>query len=182
LSIKHAILGLLTGGPLHGYGLKSAYEQHLVPGATLNIGQVYPALDKLESDGQVTVEVVAGSQRPDRKVYTITDAGRRELQVWLAAPSRQEADPRNETYLKLMLTWRLSRQSPGSVDPFAVIDGERRACLARLHELTAARATAEREGAGLPTLLLLDLAIFRLKAFHDWLDRCEEAFREGDGS
>jgi DNA-binding PadR family transcriptional regulator len=180
LSIKHAILGLLTGGPLHGYGLKSAYEEHLVPGATLNIGQVYPALDKLQQDGQVTVEVIPQSERPDRKVYTLTDAGRRELDEWLKAPSRQETDPRNETYLKLMLAWRLSRQAPGSIDPFAVIDAERRACLARLHELTAARARAEKDRDGLPTLLLLDLAIVRLDAFHRWLDRCEEAFRQGE--
>jgi DNA-binding PadR family transcriptional regulator len=182
LSIKHAILGLLTGGPLHGYGLKSAYEEHLVPGATLNIGQVYPALDKLQTDGQVTVEVVAQSERPDRKVYTITDAGRKELQEWLAAPSRQEVDPRNETYLKLMLAWRLSRQSPGSADPFAILDSERRACLSRLSEFGAARAKAEKDGEGLPALLLLDLTIRRLNAFQEWLEHCEEAFRRGDQS
>ena len=177
MSIKHAILGLLTGGPLHGYGLKSAYEEHLVPGVTLNIGQVYPALHKLPTDGLATVVVVAGTARPDRKVYTITDAGRQELREWLSALSRQETDPRNETYLKLMLAWRLSRQAPGSVDPFAILDAERSACQARLHELTQARARAERDGAGLPTLLLLDLAVLRLNAFHQWLERCEESFR-----
>jgi DNA-binding PadR family transcriptional regulator len=182
LSIKHAILGLLTGGPLHGYGLKSAYEEHLAPGTTLNIGQVYPALDKLQNEGQVTVEVVAGQERPDRKVYTITDAGRKELQEWLAAPSRPEADPRKETYLKLMLARRLSRQSPGSADPFAILDAERRACMSRLHELSAARAKAEKDRDSLPTLLLLDLDVLRLNAFHQWLDRCDEAFRRGDQS
>jgi DNA-binding PadR family transcriptional regulator len=179
LSIKHAILGLLTSGPQHGYALKAAYEGQLVPGATLNIGQVYPALEKLQQDGQVTVEVVAQSERPDRKVYTITESGRRELHDWLNAPSKQETDPRNETYLKLMLAWRLSQQSPGSVDPLDVVDAERRACLSRLHELTTLRAREEKQGSALPTLLLLDLAIFRLNAFHQWLERCEESFRGG---
>lgn len=179
MSIKHAILGLLSGGPLHGYGLKAAYEEHLVPGATLNIGQVYPALEKLQNDGQVTVEVVAQSERPDRKVYTLTDAGRHELETWLDTPSRPDVDLRNETYLKLMLAWRLSQIAPGSVDPLVVVDTERRSCLARLHELTAARARAEKEKAALPTLLLLDLAVLRLNALHQWLDRCEESFRQG---
>src|SRR6516165_12797458 len=47
LSIKHAILGLLAGGPLHGYDLKTAYEGDLVPAAQLNFGQVYTTLDRL---------------------------------------------------------------------------------------------------------------------------------------
>jgi DNA-binding PadR family transcriptional regulator len=180
LSIKHAILGLLAEGPLHGYGLKAAYEAELVPGSTLNIGQVYPALDRLQADGHVTVEVVSQSERPDRKVYTITDAGRQELARWLDAPSKPELDLRNETYLKLMLAWRLSRRGQG-VDAIRVLDGERRECLRRLHELSEARARAEREGGAAPTLLL-DLAILRLNAFHQWLDRCEEMFRApGEG-
>jgi DNA-binding PadR family transcriptional regulator len=179
LSIKHAILGLLAEGPLHGYGLKAAYEEQLVPGATLNIGQVYPALEKLQQDGHVTAEVVPQSERPDRKVYTLTEAGRRELQSWLASPARPEVDLRNEMYLKLMLAWRMSRQKPGSADPLAVVDAERRVCLQRLHELTAARARAEKEAAALPALLLLDLAILRLNAFHQWLDRCDEQMRQG---
>jgi len=130
LSIKHAILGLLTGGPLNGYELKSAYEEHLVPGATLHIGQVYPP-GQAPAERQVTVEVVAQSERPDRKVYTLTDAGCRELDGWLKAPRAKEADPRNETYLKLNARLRPQPQAPGSVDPFAVIDARTAACLSR---------------------------------------------------
>src|SRR5262249_51925131 len=122
-------------------------------------------------------EVVSQSERPDRKVYTITDAGRQELERWLAAPTKLELDLRNETYLKLMLAWRLSRRGQG-VDAVRVLDGERRECLKQLHQLSEARAQAEREGV-VPTMLLLDLAILRLGAFHQWLDRCEEQFRAG---
>src|SRR5205823_328639 len=65
LSIKHAILGLLAGGPLHGYDLKAAYESDLVPAARLNYGQVYTTLDRLHRDGLVVPEVVSQSERPD---------------------------------------------------------------------------------------------------------------------
>jgi len=177
VSIKHAILGLLADGPLHGYGLKAAYEGELVPGASLNIGQVYPALDRLQADGHVTVEVVSQTERPDRKVYTLTEAGRKELRSWLSTPGRVEVDLRNETFLKLMLAWRLSRWPGSTVDALAILDAERRVCLDRLHELTQARAREEKEQARGETLLLLELAILRLEAFHKWLDRCEETFR-----
>ena len=179
MSIRHAILGLLSAGPLHGYGLKAAYEEHLVPGASLNIGQVYPALERLLQDGLVTGEVVPQSERPDRRVYTITEAGRRELDGLLRTPSRPEVDLRNETYLKLMLAWRSNREAPGSIDPLAVVAAERRVVLEHLHELATTRARSEKDSAALPTLLLLDLAILRPNAFQQWLDRCEEQFDKG---
>jgi DNA-binding PadR family transcriptional regulator len=176
---------------LHGYGLKAAYEGDLVPGVALNIGQVYPALDRLQAEGHVTVEVVRQSERPDRKVYTLTDAGRRELEAWLGSPSRPDLDLRNETFLKLMLAWRLRRAAgrgahpgagrngaaPVTADPMQVLDAERRACRERLHEVSDHRARAEAEGAALATLLLLDLAVLRLNAFHQWLGHCEEMLR-----
>ena len=180
MSVKHAMLGLLVDGPLHGYGLKAAYEKELVPGTVLNIGQVYQALDKLEPEGLVTVEVVPQSERPDRKVYTLTTAGQQELQTWLATPSERGLELRNESFLKLMLAWRLRRGKGVAIDPVAVLDGERGVCLGHLHELTAARAKAEKDGA-LGTRALLELAIHRLTAFHGWLERVEEMMRAAEG-
>jgi hypothetical protein len=114
-------------------------------------------------------------------VYTLTEEGRKELESWLRTPARLDLDLRNETYLKLMLAWRLSRTERGraafSLDPFALLDRERRTVRERLHEVTEHRARAEKEGASVPTLLMLDLAILRLDAFHQWLDRCEQMFR-----
>lgn len=177
MSIKHAILGLLVEGPLHGYGLKAAYEKELVPGAVLNIGQVYQALDKLEPERHVTVEVVPQSERPDRKVYTLTASGRQELERWLGMPSERGLELRNESFLKLVLAWRL--RSRLGVDPVAILDAERRVCLDHLHDLTDARARAEKDGAALPALVLLELATQRLTAFHQWLERVEEMLRAG---
>jgi DNA-binding PadR family transcriptional regulator len=169
MSIKHAILGLLAGGPRHGYDLKLAYEEEVAPSTSLNFGQVYTTLERLERDGLVRPEVVPQDVRPDKKVYALTEAGRKVLRGWLAAPTRQDLDLRNEAFLKLMLARRLP-----DADPLAVLANERRECMERLHEVTGARDQAEKEGSGTATLLLLDLAILRLEAFLKWLDRCEE--------
>jgi DNA-binding PadR family transcriptional regulator len=169
MSIKHAILGLLAGGPAHGYALKAAFERDVAPAASLNYGQVYTTLERLERDRLVTPETVAQEKQPDKQVYALTAAGRKELREWLATPTKHDLDLRNETYLKLMLARRL----PGA-DPLAVVAVERRASFERLHEAAGARARAEREGQPVATLLLLDLAVLRLEAFLKWLDRCEE--------
>ncbi|MCZ6683176.1 MAG: PadR family transcriptional regulator [Planctomycetota bacterium] len=175
LSMQNAILGLLASGPVHGYELRTAYEDQLVPRAKLNFGQVYTTLERLQRNGLVQNEVVNQSARPDKKVYRLTDDGRRRLYDWLKKPSKFDLDLRNETFVKLMLTRRLA-----GADAFETLAVERRECLERLHEITQARAKAAEQKAPLRTVLLLDLAVFRLEAFAKWLDRCEELFREED--
>jgi len=170
MSIKHAILGLLAGGPAHGYALKAAFED-VAPTTSLNYGQVYTTLERLEKAELVTPEVVAQEKQPDKQVYALTDKGRKELQEWLATPTQLDPDPRNETFLKLMLARRL----PGA-DPLQVLAVERRAAFGELHKVTGERDQAEREGADTATVLLLELTTLRLEAFLKWLDRCEEIF------
>jgi len=172
LSVKHAILGLLASKPLHGYELKSGFEE-LVPTIELNVGQVYTTLDRLSRDQFVTYEVVNQPERPDKKVYALTEIGRKELREWLATPSGMDLNLRNETFLKLMLARRLR-----GADPIKVIAVERRASFERLHEALAAKARAEQEPTSLQTVLLLDLAALRLEAFLKWLDHCEEALKK----
>jgi len=53
VSVKHAFLGLLAEGPLHGYELKLSFEERLLPSSPLNYGQVYGSLERLERDGLV---------------------------------------------------------------------------------------------------------------------------------
>jgi DNA-binding PadR family transcriptional regulator len=146
-----------------------------VPATQLNYGQVYTTLERLHRDGLVTPELVTQAERPDKKVYALTEQGRRELREWLASPSRLDLDLRNETYLKMMLARRLK-----GADPLKVVAVERTSCFERLHEVTGARARAEKEGASVQTILVLDLAVLRLEAFLKWLERCEEVLkREG---
>jgi DNA-binding PadR family transcriptional regulator len=173
LSLKYAILGLLSEGPRHGYELKAMYDEALVPSAKLNFGQVYPTLDRLRRDGCVEQDVVSQDDRPDRKVYSLTERGRKELRDWLDTPAPLNLDVRNETFVKLMLARRMSDGKP-----LDILKAERRSCLSRLHEVTQARAQAQENGEPMQTVLMLDLAVVRLEAFLKWLDGCEETLRQ----
>jgi DNA-binding PadR family transcriptional regulator len=178
LSVKYALLGLLALQPQHGYELKSALEQELVPLSPLNFGQIYTTLERLERDGLVAHRVVTQDERPDKKVYDLTGEGRRELARWLGTASAPALDLRNETFLKLVLAGSLRGRIDGA-DPSLVIAAERRASFARLHEVAQARLEVE-GGAAQPEVgLLLDLASLRLEAFLKWLDRCEDVLARG---
>jgi PadR family transcriptional regulator, regulatory protein AphA len=86
LSLDHAILGFLNYQPFSGYDLKKIFDatvQHFWPAEQ---SQIYRTLTRLTEQGCVEMEKVDQSDRPDRKVYHITKAGRQELTRWLMAP------------------------------------------------------------------------------------------------
>lgn len=69
-----AVLGSLTGGPLHGYGIAQALAGRGF--GVLKGGSLYPVLNRLEEAGDVTASWVEGHSGPGRKEYALTDAGR----------------------------------------------------------------------------------------------------------
>lgn len=169
MSIRYAILGLVSEGPLHGYELRTAYENELVPRSKLNAGQVYTTLERLRRDGLVEPAVVGQNQRPAKKVYSLTPAGQRAIDAWMKEPSPLDLDLRNQTFIKLMLAQRL----PGK-DPIGIIETERRAANLRLCDAREARDNADAAATPLSISLLLDLAVLKLEGLLAWLDRCEK--------
>ena len=84
MSLAHAILGLLQEEERTGYDLKtSCFDQcifHLWPA---DQAQIYRTLDKLEEQEWITCRVEIQQNRPNRKVYSVTESGKAELTRWL---------------------------------------------------------------------------------------------------
>jgi DNA-binding PadR family transcriptional regulator len=72
--LKYVILDLLKDGPRHGYDVMRALEERFHGFYSPSPGSVYPTLQLLEDQGYVT-----SSQEDGKRVYTITDEGRRFL-------------------------------------------------------------------------------------------------------
>ena len=90
MSIKYAILGLLHYKDMHGYRIKEHIERNFGYMWSINYGQIYPNLKRLESDGLVTKKEVPQENAPDRKLYSLTDKGREAFTDWLSeAPERE---------------------------------------------------------------------------------------------
>ena len=77
---------MLTDGPASGYDMKKCFESSFGHFFPAGYGSIYPALATLARNGMVEFEDVPQEGRPDRKVYSITDAGRQELQKGLSNP------------------------------------------------------------------------------------------------
>ncbi len=168
--LKYALLGLLAQAARHGYDLKNAFEAMLGGTWPLNIGQVYTTLARLERDGLVESQVVPQDLLPDRKVYSLTGAGREELARWLAEPTTGSIRLKDEFFLKL-----LAHQLAGSDGSLALIWKQRQVYMQTLAQLTALRTDPSLE---LATALLVEGAILHVEADLGWLDLCEERLTE----
>ncbi|HOC14570.1 MAG TPA: PadR family transcriptional regulator [Propionicimonas sp.] len=85
MSLEHAILGFLHAQPQSGYDLKKNFDASVSHFWPADQSQIYRTLNRLVADGWVTVEVIHQTERPDRKVYSLTGAGRDELLRWLVS-------------------------------------------------------------------------------------------------
>ena len=73
------LLVLLCEQAGYGYALAEQMELCAMPGEELNAGTLYRALRRMEKDGWVVSSWESSEQGPDRRVYTITPAGRDAL-------------------------------------------------------------------------------------------------------
>ena len=166
---QEVVLALLAKEPSHGYQLRARLRQALGPlGDTMNDGQVYVTLTRLQKAGLVASEQAAGvADRPDRKVYELTAAGQQRVAGWLTEVSWPKPDLA-EFHLKL-----IAAAAAGLADPLAIVDAQRRELLRRLRDAQrAAMAESARSAAG----LLLEGIVLRLQADLRWLEACERTW------
>lgn len=82
--LKHGILGLLNYQDMTGYELMEVFRDSLNYFWNVKTSQIYRELQGLEQKAWVSKTVVLQSGKPDKNVYSITEAGRIELLEWLA--------------------------------------------------------------------------------------------------
>jgi DNA-binding PadR family transcriptional regulator len=82
VSLPHILLGLLRQ-PASGYDLKAEFEQGIRHFWSAELSQIYPTLKRMEAKGWLSSATEPSDRGPDRRVYSRTEAGHRELLRWL---------------------------------------------------------------------------------------------------
>jgi DNA-binding PadR family transcriptional regulator len=164
MSVRHALLALLSEDATFGYRLQQEFEARTGELWPLNAGQVYTTLQRLERDGLVTSdgEDYGGPQ----KDYRITLSGKRELDSWLYSPPVSVSPPRDELVIKVLVAVGLP-----DVDVGRVIQGHRRQLLQEMQNYTRIKAQAPVDDYGLA--LVVDAELFRLEGVVRWLDTAD---------
>lgn len=110
MALEHAILVALAEKSASGYDLARRFDASIGHFWSASHQQIYKVLARMESDKRVESHLVAQDGRPDKKVYSITEAGHAELTAWLATPARSEA-LRSEFALRLRALHLADRDS-----------------------------------------------------------------------
>ena len=174
MSLPLGLLGLLSYQESTGYELTRKFDDSLNNFWHAQSSQIYRELKRLEADGLVWSHTVVQDGRPNRRVYTITDAGRHELARWLA-----EARPDfGNTHLEVLL-----RVFFGAEDPEATLRLLRECrdlADQQLQQGCVASQEAIEEWAGLIPdgrtrskywAMTLDYGIAQTQAIRDWAER-----------
>jgi DNA-binding PadR family transcriptional regulator len=168
VSVRHALLALLSEGPKYGLQLRDEFEAGTGEVWPLNVGQVYTTLQRLERDGLAESDG-SDPDGPQRR-FRITQAGREELAVWLRTPPDMTSPPRDELVMKILVALRL----PGTDVP-GVIQAHRRYLVQLMQQWTRIKEAAAESDIALA--LAVDAELFRLDSVIRWLDSADGRIR-----
>jgi DNA-binding PadR family transcriptional regulator len=164
LSVRHALLALLSEGPKYGLQLRQEFEARTGEVWPLNVGQVYTTLHRLERDGLVASD--EADEDGPQKGFRITSNGEEELAAWLRTPPDLSSPPRDGLVIKVLIALRV----PG-VDVHEVVQTHRRYLVELMQEWTRLKEYAGDRDLGFA--LVVDAELFRLDSVLRWLDAAD---------
>ncbi len=164
VSVRHALLALLSEGPKYGLQLREEFEARTGEVWPLNVGQVYTTLQRLERDG--LVESDGDGDDGPQKGFRITSDGVTELAGWLRTPPDLASPPRDELVMKVLVALRV----PGT-DAHEVIQVHRRYLVELMQQWTRIKEAEAESDLGLA--LVVNAELFRLDAVIRWLDTAD---------
>lgn len=83
MSLKYGLLGLLNYGEMTGYDLDKAFKASLNFFWQAQSSQIYRELNAMEGRGLLSSKTIIQSDKPNKRLYNITDSGKETLRKWL---------------------------------------------------------------------------------------------------
>ncbi|MBG0826849.1 PadR family transcriptional regulator [Planomonospora sp. ID67723] len=134
MALRNAVMAALLEGEASGYDLAKGFDASVANFWMATPQQLYRELEKMEADGLVEARVVQQERRPNKRLFSLTEAGRRALSEFTSEPSRPGAI-RDELLVKVQAV------DAGDVTAVRAAIGERmewaRAKVARYERLRA---------------------------------------------
>jgi DNA-binding PadR family transcriptional regulator len=101
MDINNLCLGALSLCEASGYEIKKMFESSFSHFQAISFGSIYPALARLSDQGLVTYREETQEKRPTKKVFNITDAGRKQFLANLT--TTEPAEQHRSDFLMLMM-------------------------------------------------------------------------------
>lgn len=94
MALEHALLVSLSERSGTGYQLTRRFDRSIGHWWRASHQQIYKTLARMTENGLVTYVEQAQDGKPDKKVYSVTDTGRKTLSEWIRTPGKDSTDRR----------------------------------------------------------------------------------------
>ncbi|MGA5065436.1 PadR family transcriptional regulator [Streptomyces exfoliatus] len=91
MSLKHAVLAALLEGEASGYDLAKIFDVSVANFWAATPQQLYRELDRLAEAGLIKARVVEQERRPNKRMFSLTEPGLRDLTAYTSSPPRPSA-------------------------------------------------------------------------------------------
>ena len=181
MSLKYAILGLLSFKPQTGYEIKANFNQTIRYLWNSDQAQIYRVLSEMTKEGLAIPKIFQQDGRPNKKVYEITKAGIDELQKWLSIPLPPKSQ-RNPELLQIFFSGQISNE-----DILINLNRERNNLLSMMHVLVSVGTSSELFDSKNTTSKVnlffkstLELGIRTAKLNIEWIDELIKKVESGE--
>ncbi|MFH8805400.1 PadR family transcriptional regulator [Streptomyces sp. NPDC017936] len=99
MSLRYALIALLTGRPMTGYDISKSFSRSVAHVWHAPDSQIYPELKRMERDGLLAAVEVPWGTKGKKKEYHVTDAGLADFRMWVESPLQPQRQ-RDPAYLK----------------------------------------------------------------------------------
>ncbi|AET69298.1 putative transcriptional regulator [Desulfosporosinus orientis DSM 765] len=173
-TLKYAILGLINREAMTGYDLMKMFNLELVNFWYAQHSQLYPELKKLTDEGLITYETVLQGQKLEKKLYSITEAGKIAFLNWLKKQDLLEPTPKDIFRLKVFFIESMTKED--ILKHFSYQLDLRKEKLERLEATMAQHPYSKTISDVFSPLygdyIVLKSAIMRERTYIDWLLDC----------
>ena len=178
-NLKYAILGLVNREPMTGYDIKKAFEDRALTSFWhAEHSQIYPELKRLVDEGMLNFDTDIRGEKMEKKLYTITPAGRKEFLDWLKADV-----PVERTYKDIFRLRTFYSESLTDEEFLTLLKSQLKQHKEKLNYLAEIRRsvfsdTPPKKGTReLGDYMVLDGAVLREESYVAWLEHCIKIFR-----
>ncbi|MFD3582293.1 PadR family transcriptional regulator [Streptomyces sp. NPDC058683] len=101
MALRNALMAALLEGEASGYDLAKGFDATVANFWTATPQQLYRELDRMEAEELVTARVVEQERRPNKRLFSLTEAGREAVRAYTAEPPARPAVVRDELLVKV---------------------------------------------------------------------------------
>ncbi|MFF0061657.1 PadR family transcriptional regulator [Streptomyces sp. NPDC005279] len=101
MALRNAVMAALLQGEASGYDLAKGFDASIANFWMATPQQLYRELERMEGDGLITARVVEQERRPNKRLFSLTEAGFEAVRAYTAEPPGKPTAIRDELMVKV---------------------------------------------------------------------------------